>query len=171
MPSVNPATFFFCGYHSSAVDPVYGTVVYTVEPYENVPGCAVGHVHVCRGGSSPAVDQCLFTARVYDRFKRRVCLLLAVGLALVACSQSSSSGVRSKTRPRQEGQEALEELGPAGQQELRSIVSTGKLDSMQWPNFSDHIASVKEFYEETGYKLGWSQRQANAPSSRTDSYP
>ena len=40
----NPATFFFCGYHSSAVDPVNGTVVYTVEPYENVPGCAVGPV-------------------------------------------------------------------------------------------------------------------------------
>src|SRR6202008_3376396 len=27
----------------------------------------------------------------------------------------------------------------------------------QWPNFSDHTASVKEFYEETGFKLGWIQ--------------
>jgi murein L,D-transpeptidase YcbB/YkuD len=97
--------------------------------------------------------------------KGRVCLLLAVGLALVACSHSSSSGAGSETRPRQEHQEALEELGPAGQQELRDIVSTGKLEGMQWPNFADHIASVKEFYEETGYKLAWSQNGKPTPQA------
>ena len=97
--------------------------------------------------------------------KRRVCLLLAVGLALVACSHSSSSGAGSETRPRRERQEALQELGPAGQQELRDIVSTGKLEGMQWPNFADHIASVKEFYEETGYKLAWSQNGKPTPQA------
>jgi len=36
----NPATFFFCAYHSSIDTPV-GHLLYTVEPYENVPGCQV----------------------------------------------------------------------------------------------------------------------------------
>jgi hypothetical protein len=86
--------------------------------------------------------------------KGRVCLLLVVGLALVACSHSSSSGAGSETRPRQEHQEALEELGPAGQQELRDIVSTGKLEGMQWPNFADHIASVKEVLRRNRLQAG-----------------
>jgi hypothetical protein len=36
-----PATFFFCGYHSSADFSDIGHVLYTVEPYQNVPGCSV----------------------------------------------------------------------------------------------------------------------------------
>ncbi len=36
----NPATFFFCAYHSAVTfsDSV-GHVIFTVEPYQNVPGC------------------------------------------------------------------------------------------------------------------------------------
>jgi hypothetical protein len=37
----NPATFFYCGYHSSAIFSDIGYVMYSVEPYENVPGCSV----------------------------------------------------------------------------------------------------------------------------------
>jgi len=36
-----PATFFFCGYHSSADFKDIGHVLYTVEPYQNVSGCSV----------------------------------------------------------------------------------------------------------------------------------
>ena len=36
-----PATFFFCGYHSSADFKDIGHVLYTVEPYQNVGGCSV----------------------------------------------------------------------------------------------------------------------------------
>jgi hypothetical protein len=36
----NPATFSFCAYHSSVDTPV-GHLLYTVEPYQNVPGCQV----------------------------------------------------------------------------------------------------------------------------------
>jgi len=36
----NPATFFFCAYHSSVDTPV-GHLLYTVQPYQNVPGCQV----------------------------------------------------------------------------------------------------------------------------------
>ena len=37
----NPSTFFFCGYHSSVTFNDIGHVLFTVEPYQNVPGCKV----------------------------------------------------------------------------------------------------------------------------------
>ncbi len=37
----NPATFFYCGYHSSVDFSDIGHVLYSVEPYQNVPGCSV----------------------------------------------------------------------------------------------------------------------------------
>lgn len=36
-----PATFFFCGYHSSMHFKDIGHVLYTVEPFQNVTGCSV----------------------------------------------------------------------------------------------------------------------------------
>jgi hypothetical protein len=36
-----PATFVFCGYHSSADFKDIGHVLYTVEPFQNVQGCSV----------------------------------------------------------------------------------------------------------------------------------
>lgn len=37
----NPNTFFFCGYHSSVTFSDIGYVLYTVQPFEDVPGCQV----------------------------------------------------------------------------------------------------------------------------------
>jgi len=37
----NEATFFFCGYHFSVDFPNVGHVLYSVQPYQNVPGCQV----------------------------------------------------------------------------------------------------------------------------------
>jgi hypothetical protein len=37
----NSASFFFCAYHSSADFTDIGHVLYSVEPYQNVPGCEV----------------------------------------------------------------------------------------------------------------------------------
>jgi hypothetical protein len=37
----NWATFYFCAYHSSVDFPDIGHVLYTAEPYQNVPGCRV----------------------------------------------------------------------------------------------------------------------------------
>jgi len=31
------------------------------------------------------------------------------------------------------------------------------LTDLEWPNFSEHAASAKEFYEQIGYKLGWTR--------------
>jgi murein L,D-transpeptidase YcbB/YkuD len=87
--------------------------------------------------------------------KKEVLGFLMMGLGFVACSSPFSSlgergGEVTEAHTR-------EPLSAAGEQELRSIVQSGRLVDLQWPNFSDHSASVKEFYEETGFKLGWIQ--------------
>jgi hypothetical protein len=37
----NPATFVFCAYHASVTFSDIGHVLFTVEPYQNVPGCGM----------------------------------------------------------------------------------------------------------------------------------
>jgi hypothetical protein len=37
----NPATFVYCSYHNSVDFPDIGHVIYTIQPYVNVPGCQV----------------------------------------------------------------------------------------------------------------------------------
>jgi hypothetical protein len=37
----SPSTWFFCAYHGSVDFPDIGHVLYSVEPFQNVPGCAV----------------------------------------------------------------------------------------------------------------------------------
>ena len=85
---------------------------------------------------------------------------LAIGIGLVACSSShffpgapagkdiGPQGVRT--------QGTLEALSPSGEQDLHSILRSAKLTNLQWPHFADHVASAREFYTETGYKLAWS---------------
>lgn len=51
----------------------------------------------------------------------------------------------------------MEPLSPQGEQQLRNIIQAGNLNDLRSPNFSRQRASVKEFYEETGYKLAWSE--------------
>ena len=38
----NPSTFIFCAFHASVDFSDIGHVLFTVEPFQNVPGCAVG---------------------------------------------------------------------------------------------------------------------------------
>jgi len=64
-------------------------------------------------------------------------------------------GGRDTTSPSPLGQASTEVLSTAGTEELRALVASGRLAELQWPNFSDHAASLKDFYDRTGYKLGW----------------
>jgi murein L,D-transpeptidase YcbB/YkuD len=90
---------------------------------------------------------------------KRVLLLLSIAtLCFVSCSQGSASS--DPLRAGSDGTQnatpvAAQTLTPAGEQELRSIVGSGKLSELQWPNFSQQSAAVKEFYDEAGYRLTW----------------
>jgi L,D-transpeptidase YcbB len=50
-----------------------------------------------------------------------------------------------------------EPLSASGQTQMRALLEKGRLDELQWPNFSDYIAPTKEFYEKAGYALEWSR--------------
>lgn len=97
---------------------------------------------------------------------KRAWIFLGIGLGFAACSggPSSSSG-SSAGMAATRAQVTPEALSAAGQQDLRAIVNAGRLADLQWPNFAGHAASVKEFYEETGYRLGWSQGGKPTPQA------
>ena len=90
--------------------------------------------------------------------KKRLVLFLAIGLGFTACSGgTASSGARRKGAVEAQNSGTPESLSAAGEQELRAIVASGRLADLQWPNFSENSAAVKEFYDESGDRLGWSR--------------
>jgi hypothetical protein len=70
--------------------------------------------------------------------RKRVSLILAIGLGSGACSggPSSGDGLQSGIVASQL-QAPPESLSTAGEQELRAIAAAGKLRDLQWSNFSD----------------------------------
>ena len=90
--------------------------------------------------------------------RKEILVFLTMGLGFVACSSLPSSlGGRGGGMTQAHTQASPEPLSAAGEQELRAIVQSGRLVDLQWPSFSDHSTSVKEFYDETGFKLCWIQ--------------
>jgi murein L,D-transpeptidase YcbB/YkuD len=85
-------------------------------------------------------------------------MVVAFGLALAACSHGpSASGGQAGDVTATQDQAPSESLTASGEQELRSIVDSKRLAELQWPDFADRAAPVKQFYNQTGYRLGWSR--------------
>ena len=88
--------------------------------------------------------------------KIRVALFLTIALCFTSCSGGT---VPSKEQRNEAAGNASpgppQALSPAGEQELRAILANGRLADLQWPNFSEDSAAVREFYDEAGYRLGW----------------
>ena len=92
---------------------------------------------------------------------RRPFKLVILFSALWVYFPSSPGRLISPESPRAGGAAENEASGTyqsrsaSGEQELRRIIESGRLEDLQWANFSVHSASVKDFYEQTGYKLAW----------------
>jgi murein L,D-transpeptidase YcbB/YkuD len=90
--------------------------------------------------------------------RKRLVLILAVGLGFTACSGwTVSSDVSRKRTDEARIPGTQNSLSAAGEQELHALIESGHLADLQWPNFSEHRDAVKEFYELAGYRLAWSQ--------------
>jgi L,D-transpeptidase YcbB len=76
-----------------------------------------------------------------------VCLVLLASAAGACLSGDWVSPARSST-----GQ-----ADPAMAQQLRALVDGRRLPELQWPNFADHAAAVRDFYEPIGYRLAWTR--------------
>ncbi|HXJ14976.1 MAG TPA: L,D-transpeptidase family protein [Candidatus Limnocylindrales bacterium] len=98
--------------------------------------------------------------------RKRLMVFLAAGLGFTACSGGTAScdGPRNGM-PEARTLGALNSLSPAGEKELHTVVESGRLADLQWPNFSDHGGPVREFYAQAGYKLAWSQAGKPTPQA------
>lgn len=72
-----------------------------------------------------------------------------------ACSSNPLASRPDSRATPPSAQSAPTPLSPAAEEELRTLIASGRLTDLQWPNFSEHATPVKVFYEQTGYKLGW----------------
>lgn len=88
--------------------------------------------------------------------RKRSYMVVAFALALAACSHGpSASGGQAGGVTATQNQARSESLTASGEQELRSIVDSKRLAELRWPDFGDRAAAVKQFYRQTGYRLGW----------------
>src|SRR5271165_3431478 len=97
--------------------------------------------------------------------KKQLRLFLAIGLGLTACSGGTVSTNVQKGTVEAQNLGTPESLSAAGEKELRTIVASGRLADLQWPNFSENSAAVKEFYAESGDRLGWSRGGKPTPQA------
>jgi hypothetical protein len=67
--------------------------------------------------------------------KRGALVVVAIGIGLATCSDPPSSS--SKATKEQVQVRAMEPVSAAGDQELRMMLESGRLDDLRWPNFSD----------------------------------
>ncbi len=84
----------------------------------------------------------------------RTAIVCLVGLLATGCSAGSMPGSASPTAAKQS---VGETLSPMGQQQLHSIVDSGRLTDLQWPDFSDYGKWVKEFYDTPSDGLAWTR--------------
>jgi murein L,D-transpeptidase YcbB/YkuD len=85
-----------------------------------------------------------------------------VGVALLlgaaGCSLGAPPVDRAATQQNPSAASSpADSLSPSGQAQLRALLDKGRLEELQWPNFSDYSAQIKEFYEKAGYTLEWSR--------------
>jgi len=98
---------------------------------------------------------------------RRPFLLLSLALCFDCCSHGSAFSNPGRGGPVETQNSAVEPgaLTPAGEEELRGILASGRLSGLQWPNFSQQSAAVKEFYDEAGYRLAWTRGGKPTPQA------
>jgi L,D-transpeptidase YcbB len=106
------------------------------------------------------------SAGMNDPMKKCLLSVLAIGLCFTACSGwTSSSDARRKGGAEAQSSSSPQTLSAAGAQELQAILESGRLSDLQWPNFSEHNAAVKEFYDQSGGRLGWSRNGKPTPQA------
>lgn len=54
---------------------------------------------------------------------------------------------------------------PQGPGDLNALIAAGTLPDLRWPNFTDHRADVKKFYDAGGNSLAWIQNGKASPQA------
>jgi L,D-transpeptidase YcbB len=86
---------------------------------------------------------------------------LALVLPLVAIVLLWDHSVDARTRAHRKTESSAarvappQELSSDGKTSLRSIIQSGNLAELRWPDFSDYAKHIQKFYESYGYSLPW----------------
>ncbi len=96
---------------------------------------------------------------------RRVLLFVAVFILAAISVGTACSNAPRPAIVDSKSQSTPDSLSAAGQQELHTLVESGRLGDLQWPNFSEHRDAVKEFYDLATYKLAWSNAGKLTPQA------
>ncbi len=84
--------------------------------------------------------------------------LLGLGLLATGLLWTHCIGWAKPIHTRSEAQAQVappQQLSPKGQNSLRAIVQAGNLSDLRWPDFSDYVKHLQEFYDSYGYSLPW----------------
>jgi L,D-transpeptidase YcbB len=92
-----------------------------------------------------------------------------VGALFVVLTGCAEVGNQSSTMARLFSSPApiipQQKLSFQGESALHSIVDTGRLECLRWPNFTDYRPMVKKFYELNGYALQWVRGNGLSPQA------
>ena len=61
---------------------------------------------------------------------------------------------------------APQTLSPEGQAALQAIIKSGNLPEMRWPNFSDYVPLVQQFYGFYGNGMPWMRDSQPTPQAQ-----
>jgi L,D-transpeptidase YcbB len=90
--------------------------------------------------------------------KQLVCLAFLALLWASLTTTGPSAGVNRPLRPSRRGSQPIPQpLSTAGEGLLRTLVQTGELSELRWPDFGDYRAHVVKFYEANDYALLWAR--------------
>ena len=83
-------------------------------------------------------------------------VLPAVAITLMwNCGAGSASSARTQSESSAKPFALPQQLSAEGQSSLRTIIQTGNLADLRWPDFSDYEKHLQKFYESYGYSLPW----------------
>ena len=60
---------------------------------------------------------------------------------------------------------SLAHIGAGQQVDIKTLVTSGNLEELRWPNFSDYRNSIQEFYGPTGFTPAWVQGSQPLPQA------
>jgi len=83
-------------------------------------------------------------------------LVLVVSLVGIFLLRDHGVGAAKGAHRQPERSVALpQQLSADGKASLRSIIESGTLSELRWPDFSDYEKHAQKFYESSGYSLAW----------------
>lgn len=92
--------------------------------------------------------------------KSLVLLLLIISSALFVCAENPL-----QQRDAEAAKTTSQQLSAEGQALLRDALESGEMPGMRWPDFTDHRADAKAFYEAYDFALPWIEGMQPTPQA------